>query len=275
MRRSVVPAAIAVAGVLAVPGALGGGGSPGVLLGSKGVVAPGGAVRYVTLVKGQETVVAAVLTRGGQIARFRWIRGAYGIPLVTLDGSTEGLTRDGRTLVLAPANAGRLAAQSRFALVDTRSLRLRRALILDGSFLYDALSPDGKTLYLIWLLDQIGNYRVRAYDVPGGRLYPQIVVDADEADEPMIGSPLTRATSADGNWVYTLYTRTEKPPFVHALNAQKRQAVCVDLPWHGSQDPLFQMRLRLKAHGKRLVLQTRSGKAMIVVDTRTFRARRA
>lgn len=275
MRNVVTAAVIAVAGVLAVPGALGGGGVPGVVVGSTGVIAPGGALRYVTFTRGGATLVATVRVRSGKVARFRWIRGTYGVPLVASDGSTEGLTRDGRTLVLAQASAPPLARQSHFALVDTRTLRLRRVLALRGSFSYDALSPDGKTLYLIELLGQSGQYRVRAYDVPGGRLYPQVVVDADEADEPMIGSALTRATSADGTWVYTLYTRPEKPPFVHALNAQKRQAVCVDLPWQGSQDPLFQMRLRLNSSGSSLVLQKRSGAAVIAIDTRTFRARRA
>jgi hypothetical protein len=275
LRRAVVPAAAAAAGVFAIPGALGGGGAPGVVLGSKGVVASGGAVRYVTFTKDQGTIVAAVLTRGGQVARFRWIRGSYGIPLVAFDGSAEGLTRNGRTLLLAPANNAPLAAQSRFALVDTRTLRLRRVVTLKGSFAYDALSPDGKTLYLIELLGQTGNYRVRAYDLVRGRLYRQVVSDPDESGEPMIGSPLARATSGDGGWVYTLYTRPEKPPFVHALDARHRRAVCVDLPWQGSQDPLFQMRLKLNANGTRLVLATRSGVTAIVIDTQTFRARRA
>jgi hypothetical protein len=275
IRRAAVPAVIAVAGVLAVPGALGGGGSPGVLVGSTGVIAPGGAVRYVTFTRPRGTLVAAVLIRSGQVARFRWIRGTYGVPLVAFDGSTEGVTRDGGTLVLAPANAGPLATQSRFALIDTRTLRVRRVVTLKGSFAYDALSPDGKTLFLIELLGDSGKYRVRAYDLARGRLYPQVVVDADEAAEPMIGSPVTRATTADGVWVYTLYARPEKLPFVHALNAQSRRAVCVDLPWQGSVDALFQMRLKLDSAGTRLVLKRRSGAAAIVVDTRTFRTRRA
>jgi hypothetical protein len=275
IRRAAVPAVIAVAGVLAVPGALGGGGAPGVLVASTGVIAPGGAVRYVTFTRAGGTLVAAVLSRSGQVARFRWIRGTYGVPLVAFDGSTEGVTRDGGTLVLAPANAGPLAAQSRFALIDTRTLRVRRVVTLKGSFAYDALSPDGKILFLIELLGESGTYRVRAYDLARGRLYPQVVVDADEAAEPMIGSPVTRATTADGVWVYTLYARPEKLPFVHALNAQNRRAVCVDLPWQGSTDALFQMRLTLDSAGTRLVLKRRSGAAAIVVDTRTFRARRA
>lgn len=277
MRRTTVPAAVAlaIAGVLAVPVALGGGGATGVVSGSTGVIAPSGAVRYVTFTRAGGTLVAAVRTRGGQVARFRWIRGTYGIPLVAFDGTAEGLTRDGRTLFLAPANAGPLARESRFALVDTRTLRMRRLVTLSGSFAYDALSPDGKTLYLIERLGQSGNYRVRAYDLVAGRVYDQVVVDADEADEAMIGSPVTRVTTADGVWVYTLYARPEKPPFIHALDAQHRRAVCIDLPWHGSHDALSRMRLKLNSTGTTLVVQRRSGAAEIVVDTRTFRARRA
>jgi hypothetical protein len=276
LRRAVLSAVAATvaAGAFAVSGALGGGGAPGVVQGSKGLTARSGAVRYVTFAQDGRTIVAAVLTRGGNVARFRWIRGSYGIPLVALDGSAEGLTRDGRTLVLAPATVAPLAAESRFALVDTRTLRVRRILTLKGAFAYDALSPDGKTLYLIELLGQSGDYRVRAYDLAQSRLYRQSVVDKSEADELMVGTPLTRATSADGGWVYTLYTRPDKPPFVHALDARHRRAVCIDLPWQGSQDPLFQMRLKLNASGTKLVLGTRSGKAAVVIDTRTHRARR-
>lgn len=274
MRKRGILAAGALAAAIAVPAALGGGGSPGVLSGGKGVAAPGGAVRYVTFSKNGGTVVAAVLANGGQIARFRWMRGSYGIPLVTVGGATEGLTRDGRTLVLAPAGvAAPTTATSRFALVDTATLRVRRVLILQGSFSYDALSPDAKTLYLIQNLDQ-GLYRVRAYDLARGQLLPGAIVDPKEADEPMVGSPATRATSASGAWVYTLYVRGDAPPFIHALNAASRKAVCVDLPWSGAQDPLWQMRLGLTSGGKKLVLRQQSGKAAIVVDTRTFEAKK-
>src|SRR5579862_7396280 len=46
----------------------------------------------------------------------------------------------------------------------------------------------------------------------------------------MQGSPVTRTTSADGRWVYTLYTNQGGYPFVHALDTVLGVAHCVGLP---------------------------------------------
>ena len=44
----------------------------------------------------------------------------------------------------------------------------------------------------------------------------------------MTGVPVTRLPSPDGRWDYTLYQSAEHP-FVHALDTQRRTAVCIDL----------------------------------------------
>ena len=59
------------------------------------------AVRYVALPAAKTTAVAAVRTSDGRVLRYTTIRGAFGIPLVAFDGTAEGISRDGRTLVLA------------------------------------------------------------------------------------------------------------------------------------------------------------------------------
>lgn len=258
----------------AVPAAVGGGGAPGVMLGSKGVAAPGGLVRYVAFPAQGRTTIAAVATSGGQVLRFRTVRGSYGIPIVAHDGQTEGLTRDGKTLVLAPAVAP-TARISRFAVLDARSLRVRRPVTLEGAFAYDALSPDGKTLYLIELLGGDGaSYRVRAYDLENRTLLRRSISDPDATGKAMAGLPVTRATSGDGRWVYTLYARPGRPPFVHALDAKRRAAVCIDLPRRVADEEAFRLRLRLSRDGRRLTVG-RGRDAEAVIDTVTFRARRA
>ena len=45
----------------------------------------------------------------------------------------------------------------------------------------------------------------------------------------MHGNPMTRATSADGRWAYTLYDGNGHP-FVHALDTAPATARCIDLP---------------------------------------------
>src|SRR5919206_75778 len=69
------------------------------------------------------------------------------------------------------------------------------------------------------------------------------LADKREAGEQMTGVPVTRATSTDGSWVYTLYQRPRAKPFVHALDAAHRAAVCIDLPWQGKQDEIMRLRL--------------------------------
>jgi hypothetical protein len=88
----------------------------------------------------------------GRVVKWQALGGEWGVPAVAFDGTAGGLTRDGGTLVLAdwgPPENGALRASSDFQLVDTETLRTRGRVSLDGDFAFDALSPDGSTLYLV------------------------------------------------------------------------------------------------------------------------------
>ena len=271
-----VTVAIAVAAACAATGAAGDGGpSPSPAQGWDGVATANGASRYVALTQGSTTVVASVRTRGGRVERWGWVKGAWGIPVGAFNAPPEGLSRDGRTLLLAGVETIRPETRvSRFALVGTKQLRLRKVVTLRGAFTYDALSPDARTLYLIQYLPSTGDvrYNVRAYDVDAGRLAPGAIVDKREADEAMQGSPMSRATSPNGAWVFTLYSRPGEP-FVHALDTVNRSAVCIDLPWKDVDDAIYNVRLRLEQGGRRLVLQQGKSVRLAVVDTRTWKVR--
>ena len=197
----------------------------------------------------------------------------WGIPLVANDGTPGGLSRDGRLLVVADWATGRstpLRATSRFLLVNTRTLRTWRRIELPGDFSFDALSPDGGTLFLIERVSRkdLTSYRVRAYDVHARRLLPRMIADRRQAGWVMHGYPVTRTASADGRWAYTLYQQPGGFPFVHALDTVRRTAVCVGIPWRGVQDILPSTRLSIV--GETLVLSTRRGRPLFDVDTRTF-----
>jgi hypothetical protein len=197
------------------------------------------------------------------------------VPLVANDGTAGGLSRDGRMLVLADWNPPRnnaLRASSRFLLVNTKNLRLWRKITLRGDFAFDALSPGGGTLYLIEHVSNadLTRYRVRAYDIASQVLLSRVIADRRQASWVMQGYPVTRATSADGRWVYTLYQQPGGYPFVHALDAVNRTAVCIGIPWKGVQDILPSTRLALDGSAGTLTIQTRHGRPLFVVDTRTF-----
>jgi hypothetical protein len=250
-----------------------GGLSPGTLWGAGGVVAPGGAVRYVALPAGPTTVVAAIRVRGGAVLRPGTLRGVFGIPLVAYDGSAGGLSADGRTLVLSTLPAQRANAGTRFAVFTPRTLRRRALVALPGSFSYDALSPDGSTLYVIRYHGRSPNsrYSVRAVNLRTGNVLPGSIVDKREPDEAMQGQPVSRATRRDGAWAYTLYRRDAGRAFLHALDTVHRTAVCVDLPWTDPRGALWNARLALE--GRRLSIRQAGVGTLATVDIRTFAVR--
>ena len=242
--------------------------SPGVMFGGTGVAAPNGNVRYVAMSNGSTTVVQTVAAQTGRVVRWTWLQGSFGVPIVAFDGQTEGLTADGRTLVVAPFLGQTSATATTFVLLDTRRLKVKERVTLRGQFSFDAMSPDGKTLYLIEYQSQDGShYLVRAYDVAAHRLLATPVADAEEKG-PMTGAPITRVRTASGSWAYTLYA-SDHAPFVHALDTVHRKAVCVDLPesWKDTQS-LFRVRMSLV--GSKLVLRQSGVGQLASIDTRTF-----
>ena len=161
-------------------------------------------MRYVALRAGDGTLVEAVRTRGGTVRKSRFLKGgAFGIPLVACDGSTGGLSRNGRRLVVYASDSGG-APKTRFLVLDPKTLRIRSRVTLNGAFGFDALSPDGSLMYLIQLKSLPSGsgfaYDVRALDVDRERLYPGAIVDRREPGEKMTGIPMTRVGSADASW---------------------------------------------------------------------------
>lgn len=255
--------------VVAVPAGSAGaaGPSPGVIFGSPGVVSHDGKVRYLTLRAGGGTLVESVATRTGAVRRSRFLKGAFGIPLVAYDNSTGGLSRDGRRLIVyAPTNGPR----TRFVVLDPRTLKLRSRFALDGAFGFDALSPDGSLMYLIQIKGGSSSgfdYDVRAVDVGTGHLLTGAIVDRREPDEKMTGLPLTRVGSSDASWAYTLYSRSAGGAFVHALHTTAREAFCIDVRLGIADDQLGSVRMRVRGNALQLRLR---GKTIATIDTRTF-----
>lgn len=271
MRSLVCCAALLVAGVGA--GSVGADGLPvlGVDAGGTGVAARSGAARYVTVPANGNTVVARVDPQNGRILASRLLRGRFTIPAVAYDGSAGGLSADGRTLVLIQPRASFPRAQTPLLVVDAQRLRALRAVRLHGDFSFDAISPRGSLVYLIEYISSSDptRYRVRAYDLAAERLLARPVVDPHEPGEKMGGSPLTRATSPDGRWAYTLYDGAGKTPFVHALDTSMRSARCIDLDTLSGTN-LSRMRLQVDAAAHTLTVNS-GRRAVVVIDTRSFR----
>jgi hypothetical protein len=252
-----------------------GGPAAGVDAGPSGVTAAGDSSRYVTLPAETGTLLARIRRAGGQVERWRVLPRALVIPAVAYDGTATGLSADGGTLVLASPRAGFPRRHSGFAVLDARQLRPRFAFRLRGEFTLDAVSPDGRRLFLIEQTSRrdLSRYAVRAYDIGTRRLDPRPVVDPAEADEPMRGSPIARASSADGRWAYTLYDGNGTHPFIHALDTAQARARCVDLDQLAGRDDLPSLGLTVDRDGGIVVHQPSTRRPLLVVDPRSFRVR--
>lgn len=78
----------------------------------------------------------------------------------------------------------------------------------------------------------------------------------------MAGSAMTRTTSADGRWVYTLYEKPTGEGFIHALDTVGGVAHCIDLPKNRG---LFNVGLSLRDGGRTLAATWKNGRPWLDV----------
>lgn len=253
-------------------------------LGSGGPVIPGGAwdgdgptgpgnktgsvFRYVTA-GADPTLVERVSIPDARVGRLRWLDGTWALPAVTVLGEAGGLSADGRTLVLVDPAYNRRTRQTRMLVLETERFQTTDRLTLDGTFSFDAISPDGKLLYLVQYRDPRDplDYRVRQYDLAADQLRGGAIVDPDRPGEKMTGQPVARKASPDGRWAYTLYGGGEET-FVHALDTELGQAQCIDLERFGPRE-LYRLGLEIdRSTGELTVL--RKGDPAATVDPQSF-----
>jgi len=270
MHRLVLCLAVVVAALVAAPAALADG---PMFVTQDGAGVAHGSLRYVAAntTSGRGTDLVEVSARDHSVGPALRIPGAWGLPYTA--AGAEGLSHDGRTLVLGSAAIG-ISSPSRFLVVDPRRMRVVRTIVLPGYFSYDALSPDASRLYLIQYThgrsQDTSRYIVRAYDMRTNRLLPGKIAarSEDDEEETMAGYAMTRATSAGGRWVYTLYQKPSGEPFVHALDTVRGVAYCIDLPANGG---LSNVVLSLRDRDRTLVADWRSGRPWLRVAVGTWR----
>ncbi len=225
--------------------------------------------RLVALPTHRGTVIARI---GDSVFASRSLEGRYTVPVVALDHTASGLSTDGSTLVLINPRRTFPRAQTSLVVLDAKNLRVRRQIVLDGDFSFDALSPDGTRMFLIHYLSRRDptRYEVRALDVPSGKLLPTPIVDKSEPDERMAGFPITRETTADGRWAYTLYDGAGEEPFVHALDTVDGDAHCIDLAMLSGRQDLYDLRLDL-GPGEDGLSVVDGAERLAVIDTSDFK----
>ena len=210
---------------------------------------------------------------GSSVYASRLLGGRYTVPVVALDHTASGLSTDGSTLVLINPRRTFPRARTSFVVLNAKNLHVRRDIVLQGDFSFDALSPDGTRMFLIHYLSRRDptRYEVRVLDVPSGKLLPTAIVDKSEPDERMAGFPITRKMTADGRWAYTLYDGAGHDPFVHALDTVNGEAHCIDLEMLAGRRDLYDLRLDLAPGDTGLALVS-GAERVAQIDTRDFEA---
>ena len=237
----------------------------------EGVVNADGSSRFVTIGTGDRTLVMRISTDDGEVVDHDATEGAYTVPAIAVDGTASGISADGGTLALISPRRSFPRRTTELLVYDAERLRKTPERIeLEGDFSFDALSPDGETLYLVEYTNRRdpGAYQVRAFDLTTQELAPHPILDSEEEPGEMRGFPQTRATSPDGRWEYTLYDGGEHP-FIHALDVVEGATVCIDLEMIGARDT-YGATLEPSDDGASLELSDRRGDVRALVDTESF-----
>jgi hypothetical protein len=189
----------------------------------------------------------------GSTARTLRLPYSFELPQASASGVAGGLSQSGRWLVLEHPPGQIDSAGSHMLVVDTSLMKVAAPIDLPGSFQFDAVSNDGKRVYMIEYISDVV-YRVRVYDIQAGRLDPTIVVDKSDPHESMTGIRLSGIASPDGVWLFSVYSRPNKGAFIHALNLTQPFALCLELPGAGyvSNPDELRWSLALSSDGTRL-----------------------
>ena len=262
---------IVLGALAAVPVSLAAYPSPYAAQGGEGVMSKDGSLRYVAFKSGEDTTIRALRTSDGSVVMTQPLSGSFGVPMLTSGGPGGGLFRDGSTLVLQSTG---YASNTTFQLVHTADLALGDTIALKGTFAYDALSPDGSKLYLIQhtSANDLQHYVVRAYDLGAHTLLPGKIADKTQKGWVMQGFPVSRTTTSDGRWAYTLYWNPTGYPFVHALDTVRGVAHCVGFAATSPSGALVEYKLAVS--GGKLLVRTGTGTVYRVIDRTTWKVTR-
>jgi len=189
-------------------------------------------------------------TRTGRGRLLRTARGYWNV---------VGISADGRRI--ARFEFGASARRTIFTLdgpQGTESVRL------PGTFQLDALSPDGRRLFLVhW--NRTGGYDLQQYDRTTGRRRPARLA---EPDEKMTGQATSAVATRDGHWQLTLYVKNNRHTFIHALDLRTGVAHCIDLPL--LTDPMTAGALALAPEQRTLYVADGDAGSVATIDLSTL-----
>jgi len=189
-------------------------------------------------------------TRTGHGRLLRTARGYWNV---------VGISADGRKI--ARFNFGASERKTIFTLDDAHGSGSVR---LPGTFQLDALSPDGRRLFLVhW--NRTGGYDLQQYDRSTRRRSPTRLADPDEK---MTGQATSAVATRDGHWQLTLYVKSNRHTFIHALDLRTGVAHCIDLPL--LMDPMTAGALALSPGQRTLYVADGDAGSVATIDLSTL-----
>jgi hypothetical protein len=223
-----------------------------------------GPTRYVLFHGSGSTTISAITTSKGKVLRQLVLPGFWYFPN-TIAGA-GGLSRDGKTLLLVELRGKGRFEKSTFIVVDPIRMKFVREFTPYASMrpippyaLTDALSPDASRLYAVPYTNAITGianpcFAEYGYDL---RADQSVSVKTDSSSAGANGTAVTRASSGDGRWVFTLYRASGSGAlFVQALDTVGAAVHCLTLPHSQGTNAV----LVLSNHSRTLEVNARGGR---------------
>ena len=180
--------------------------------------------RYWTVETGDRTTIRSLDPATGlEQVRFT-LDGRWSVP-TSYGPAPSGISANGNWMVLVapPVSVTGSGTLNRFAMVDLASRKLDRIVSANGDVTFDAVSDDGRNLYLIEHLAPAPKYVVRVATFGGSQ-----ILGAIKTAEPEVMNGLYHASVAvRGDWFLSLYSNPGRGPFIHALNTTQLYAQCI------------------------------------------------
>ena len=183
--------------------------------------------RYWTVDSGERTTVRGIDPATGIDAASFAVDGRWSVP-AAYGPAPSGLSANAKWMVLvAPPHTTGTAIVNRFAVVDLVHKKIDRIVTANGDVGFDAVSDDGRNLYLVEHLVPAPRYAVRVASFNGAGLQDGILGQVKTA-EPEVMNGLYHASVAVGaDWFLSLYSNPGRGPFIHALNTTQLYAQCI------------------------------------------------
>ncbi|MEP7003021.1 MAG: hypothetical protein ABI888_00630 [Chloroflexota bacterium] len=153
--------------------------------------------------------------------------GEWALP-ATYGPAPSGISRNGGWMVLiGPKTTTSTGIVNRIAVVDLAKGKIDRVITATGDVSFDAVSDDGRNVYLVEHLVPSPHYVVRVASFQGSGLADGVLGQIKTAEPEVMNGLYHASVAVSGDWFLSLYSNPTRGPFIHALNTTQLYAQCI------------------------------------------------